>query len=80
MPATSNLTTLDKDLKMKRFFVRPIIGFEDNYIISNSGEIYSIPRKGNWVLRKIKPRLNHNGYERVTLSKDGKNIISLFIG
>ena len=72
MPATSNLTTFDEDLKMKRFFVRPVVGFEKNYIISNSGEIYSIPRKGNWVLKKIKPRLNHNGYERVALSKDGK--------
>lgn len=66
------MTTFDKYLKMNRVFVRPVAGFEDNYIISNTGEIYSILRKGNWKLRIIKPRLNHNGYEKVTLSKNGK--------
>ena len=57
---------------MNRVFVRPVFGFEENYIISNNGEIYSMPRKGNWKLKKIKPSLNHKGYERVTLSKEGK--------
>ncbi|QXM18505.1 HNH homing endonuclease [Acinetobacter phage Phab24] len=57
---------------MERVFVRPVVGFEKEYVVSNSGDVYSIPRKGTWVLKKLTPQINHNGYKRVTLTKGGK--------
>ena len=55
-----------------RIFVRAVKGFERQYAVSNSGEIFSFTRNGNWTLRKLKPQINHNGYEKVTLITNNK--------
>lgn len=51
----------------KQIILKPIIGWEGLYEISNKGEVYSV-RRGKY----LKPRLSMDGYKRVCLSKDGK--------
>lgn len=67
-----------ENLKISRGVIKTrfINGFGNKYIVSNTGKIFSISRKGNWSGRFIKHSVNHNGYARVTLSNNGikKNI------
>lgn len=53
-----------------RVYVRPIQGYEGEYVVSNRGDIFSLERFGNWRTLRLKPRISHNGYERVTLTKN----------
>ena len=46
---------------------KPINGFEDSYLISNYGNVYSIRNQ-----MKLKPSMNEKGYLRVCLQKNGK--------
>ena len=55
-----------------RVFVRAVFGYEKQYAVSNTGNIYSFERNGNWRFVKLKPTINHNGYERVTLFNNSK--------
>lgn len=55
---------------MERVFVRTVAGYEREYVVSCFGDVFSIPRKGAWLIRKLKPQINHNGYEKVTLLKN----------
>ncbi|MHA2183017.1 MAG: NUMOD4 domain-containing protein, partial [Promethearchaeota archaeon] len=48
---------------------RPIEGFEDSYIISNYGEVFSLKGKKS---RILKPSPDNKGYLMVSLRKDGK--------
>lgn len=56
---------------MNRVFVRTVYGFDREYVVSNNGDVFSLPRRGAWKTKKLKPQINHNGYERVTLLKNG---------
>ena len=47
---------------------KPIKNWEDLYEITNDGKVYSI-RSGKF----LKPRLSLDGYERVSLCRDGKH-------
>lgn len=46
---------------------RPIVGFEEHYLVSNSGEVWSL-RGG----RTLKPKIDRYGYKVVGLSVNGK--------
>lgn len=50
---------------------RNIIGYEGTYLISNFGNIKSLPRK-NTKGKVLNPSKNNRGYLRVTLSVEGK--------
>ena len=59
---------------------KPVVGYEGIYIVTDKGNVYSIPRKvyngkGYYEKqgKKIKQVLNHKGYPCVYLSKDGKD-------
>ena len=62
--------------------MKDIIGFEDSYCISDSGEVWSKDRicvdsKGRKRFRKgqkLNPDIAANGYYRVTFAKNGKKI------
>ncbi len=45
---------------------RPVPGFEDNYLVSNSGLIWSLKRK-----RQIKTQVSERGYEQFNYYKRG---------
>lgn len=47
--------------------IKPIEGFEDRYMITDTGEVYSIFSK-----RFISKEIDHDGYYRVHLSKDNR--------
>ncbi len=59
---------------------KPIVGYENLYEVSNIGRVRSLDRfvsaKLNSVSHKkgqlLKPRIDHKGYARVCLSKNGK--------
>lgn len=57
---------------MNNIFVRTVSGYEREYVVSNCGDVFSMPRKGAWIIKKLKTQINHNGYERVALTKCGK--------
>ena len=46
---------------------KPIVGFEERYLVSDSGQVWSLLRH-----RALKPTIDRYGYEKVVLSKDGK--------
>jgi hypothetical protein len=48
---------------------KPVIGYENEYLISNNGEIKSLPKKTRRGERFIKPQYTH-GYAYVQLCKD----------
>lgn len=51
---------------------KPIKGYESNYFITDSGEIYSNPRKGTVSSERLKRKhKNKFGYYQVVLMKDG---------
>lgn len=47
---------------------RNVVGFENEYMISSNGEVYSILRK-----RLIKPKISPVGYLRVCLCRNGEH-------
>lgn len=58
---------------------RDVVGFEGYYIVSNMGNVMSLPRRANHVSgtrisfgRILKPNKIWNGYLQVTLCVDGK--------
>lgn len=57
---------------MERMFVRTVFGFDREYVVSGCGRVFSLQRKGAWLSRELVPQINHNGYEKVTLTKEGK--------
>lgn len=61
-----HMNNKNRQLAAKLIF-KPIKNWEDLYEITNEGKVYSI-RKGTY----LKPRLSLDGYERVTLCRDGK--------
>jgi hypothetical protein len=51
---------------------RPVVGYEGIYEVSSDGEVFSIiDRKNTWAGRKLKPKLNKDGYLYVGLHKNG---------
>ena len=46
---------------------KPIKGFENYYLVSNSGQVFSIRRQ-----KVLKPKIDQYGYEQVCLSVSGK--------
>jgi hypothetical protein len=66
--------------------LRPIPGFEGRYSVTNDGQVFSHPKTrapgavgglchdGRW----LKPRVNDNGYLRVSLMRTGTKRSSLF--
>ena len=48
---------------------KPVIGYENEYLISNNGEIKSLPKRTRRGERFIKPQYTH-GYAYVQLCKD----------
>ena len=66
-----------KTLKVATAFsggkLKKVIGFENEYLISENGEIFSMPRNGTInEIKKIKPSKSKAGYLRVVLSKNNK--------
>jgi NUMOD4 motif/HNH endonuclease len=51
---------------------RPVAGYEGLYLVSDLGEVYSLPRATTRG-QLIRPRRDPNGYLQVTLSKDGEH-------
>lgn len=50
---------------------RQCVGYEGLYVVTQSGEVYGLPKRGR-KLRRLKPVENmKGGYLRVSLSKDG---------
>lgn len=56
--------------------VKEIKDFPD-YLISDTGEVYSKNYHRSGILKKLKPGTNGYGYLRVTLCKDGKHYLKL---
>ena len=59
---------------------RNVVGYEDSYIVTDTGNVYSLPRKiyngkgyYEYKGKKMKQVLNHKGYPCVYLSKNGKD-------
>ena len=48
----------------------PVLGYENLYQVSDSGEIQTRGRRGEWSPKAV--HSDRNGYKRTTLSKDGK--------
>ena len=46
---------------------KPIKGFEERYLVSDSGQVWSLLRH-----RALRPTIDRYGYEKVVLCKDGK--------
>lgn len=46
---------------------RPVVGFEERYLVSDSGQVWSLLRH-----RALRPTIDRYGYEKVVLRKDGK--------
>lgn len=46
---------------------KPVVGFEEYYLVSDEGMVWSIRRH-----RLLKPEIDRYGYEKVTLSVNGK--------
>lgn len=46
---------------------KPIADFEERYLVSDSGQVWSLLRH-----RALKPTIDRYGYEKVVLSKNGK--------
>ena len=56
-------------------YMKPIDNYEGRYYILTTGQVFSIKRGKRSILNKdieLKPDTNSCGYQRVTLSKDGK--------
>lgn len=52
---------------------KEIKGYEGKYIITDSGEVYSLPRRGaSGDIKKRRTVITKNGYVQVQLCKDGK--------
>lgn len=47
---------------------KPLKGYEDRYLVSNFGDVYSLKTK-----TYMKGYFNENGYRSVSISKDGKH-------
>lgn len=43
---------------------KPIIGYENEYLVSNNGDVFSLRSK-----KRLKPSVNEKGYMRVCLQK-----------
>ena len=53
---------------------KDVVGYEGLYIVSNTGDILSIKRKGNWRGDHLMTKTNDgHGYPQVCLCKNGKN-------
>ena len=46
---------------------KPVVGFEEHYLVSDSGQVWSLRRH-----RSLKPKIDRYGYEAVGLSVNGK--------
>lgn len=46
---------------------KPIVGFEEHYLVSDSGQVWSVRRH-----KALTPTIDRYGYEKVVLSKKGK--------
>ena len=52
--------------------VKNIIGYEGDYIISNSGNVVSVSRPQSRMVRILKGEVDDRGYKRVRLSRGSK--------
>lgn len=50
---------------------RPVVGFEDNYLVSDNGSVFSLYKWRGVELRKLSYALDRDGYPRCKLTKDG---------
>lgn len=51
----------------------PVVGYENEYLVSDTGDIYSLPRKGTFnSIHKMSIQLSYDGYQTVKLCKNGK--------
>lgn len=48
-------------------FWQPVVGYEDRYLVSNTGEVFS-----KLSARTLKPKIDRYGYKVVALSRNGK--------
>jgi hypothetical protein len=46
---------------------KPVVGFEERYLVSDSGQVWSLYRH-----KALTPAIDRYGYEKVALCKDGK--------
>lgn len=47
---------------------KPVVGFEEHYLVSDSGQVWSLRRH-----RALKPKIDRYGYEVVALFVNGKS-------
>ena len=62
--------------KMKKEYWKPVVGYEGHYQVSNCGRVKSIKFGKEKILKQNQCM---NGYKSVTLCKDGKKKLFLFI-
>lgn len=55
-----------------KYEVRPVVGYEGKYSVSNTGQVFSLNFNRTGQTRKLKPRKNSDGYLRVVLYQEGK--------
>ena len=72
-----DMTTRDGG-SMAQELWRNVVGYEGLYMVSNLGNVMSLPRRANHIGgsrlsegRMLRPSMVHNGYQIVTLCKDG---------
>lgn len=51
---------------------KPVVGYEDSYLVSNEGDVKSLPKKTRKFTVILKQKTTKFGYKNVKLSKDGK--------
>lgn len=51
---------------------RDVKGYEGLYLVSSSGVVKSVKRRGAWKSKVLKPRISNCGYMRVCLTRNGK--------
>ncbi|WP_342576005.1 NUMOD4 domain-containing protein [Paenibacillus sp. FSL M8-0142] len=67
---TINKMNQNEDLQVEKWL--PVVGYEGFYEVSNHGRVKRLSSSGTSKEKILKPQIQRDGYQRVTLSKKGQ--------